>query len=305
MKNKKILVSLLLVAMFFPVMMSKPVAAVDTSLQDVLDAGELIVGIEAAYPPFEDRDPDTNDIIGFDPDIAAIIGADLGVDVEFVDVSWDVIFTSLATGAFDCVISAVSYTEERDLTLDFSRWYYQSKQAVMVTLANPKNITSIEHVNSTAIRVGCQAGTTSDEYLLDTVAVVVSQTAITTAVETLSSNTVDCVLGDHATLLAAMKTQPDTFKIVDLFSPEDFAIPCQDGATSLVNRINEVLDSLLGENLTGPTPSEEYNEIYVKWFETDAVGYVEEDVSIPGYQLLALVMVVPLGVGLGIRKFKK
>ncbi|MHA1673760.1 MAG: transporter substrate-binding domain-containing protein [Promethearchaeota archaeon] len=286
-------------------MMAKPVAAVDTSLQDVLDAGKLVVGIEAAYPPFEDRDPDTDEIIGFDPDIAAIIGADLGVDIEFVDVSWDVIFTSLASGAFDCVISAVTITEDRELTMDFTRWYYKSEQAVMVTIANPKDITSIDDVNSSAIRVGVQAGTTSDLYLEDTNAEVVAQEAITTAVETLNSNTVDCVLGDHATLLAAMKVHPDTFKIVDLFSPEDFGIPCQDGSTSLVNRINEILDGLLGENLTGPVPTKEYNDIYYEWFEMDSIGYVEEDVSIPGYNLLALVMVVPLGIGLGIRKYRK
>ncbi|MHA1563416.1 MAG: transporter substrate-binding domain-containing protein, partial [Promethearchaeota archaeon] len=169
MKNKHYSL-VLLVFLFLPIFSISPASAAplaDTSLADIIAAGEITVGIEAAYPPFEDRDPETDEIIGFDPDIMAIIADDIGVDIVWKDVGWDVIFTSLDSGLYDCIISAVTITAEREETMDFSRWYYKSTQAVMVKLANPKNITTIEDVNATTVKVGVQAGTTSDIYLVD------------------------------------------------------------------------------------------------------------------------------------------
>ena len=248
MKNKHYSL-ILLVFLFLPIFSISPASAAplqDTSLADIIAAGEITVGIEAAYPPFEDRDPVTDEIIGFDPDIMAIIAADIGVDIVWKDVGWDVIFTSLDSGLYDCIISAVTITAERELTMDFSRWYYKSTQAVMVKLANPKNIDTIEDVDDSTIKVGVQAGTTSDIYLTDNnyTSTMVPFATINLAIEALKLETVDCVLGDYDTLNAGKTSQPDTFDIVDTFSPEDFGIPVQTGSDSLRAKINEVLDDL-------------------------------------------------------------
>lgn len=301
---------IILVLLFLPLFSISPVTAApvaDTSLEDIIAAGEITVGIEAAYPPFEQRNTTTDDIEGFDPDIMAIIAEDIGVDIVWKDVGWDVIFTSLASGMYDCIISAVTITAEREETMDFSRWYYKSVQAVMVKIANPKNITTIEDVDDATVKVGVQAGTTSDLYLEDNdyASTMVPFATINLAIEALNLETVDCVLGDYDTLNSGKTSQPDTFDIVDTFSPEDFGIPVQTGSDSLRLRINEVLDGLLGEDEDNPVYTEEYNDIYVEWMGGDVFGYVPKPEStIPGFPLIALISIVSVVSAILVRKLK-
>ncbi len=251
--------------------------AEESSLQDVLDRGTLTVGIEAAYPPWESRDPTTNEIVGFDPDIIAVVASDLGVDVEFVDVSWDSIFTSLQAGSFDCIISAVTITEERETVMDFSRWYYRGTQAVMVTVANPLNISSVEDVDDASITIGCQENTNSHWYAQDELdATIVTQSTLALAVADLNASHVDAVLGDVLELTVLMENSPNTFQIVDTFREENLGIACQEGAISLVNAIDSSLNGLLGDNLTNPNITTVYNDIHNEWFGFDAWGYADD-----------------------------
>ncbi len=85
----------------------------------------------------------------------------------------------------------------------------------MVTNENPKNILTIEDVDNSSLKVGIQEGTTSDLYLQDNnyTSEVVSFSTVTLAIAALNAGTVDCVLGDHATLLAGAA---DTLKVVHL-----------------------------------------------------------------------------------------
>jgi len=203
----------------------------DTSLKDVIDAGKIVVGIEAGYPPFEQRDPYTDEIVGFDPDIMQYIADDIGVSIEWVDVAWSVIFTSLEAGMFDCIISAVTITAQREETMDFSRWYYRGAQAVMVNDDNPMGIENLEDINSPDVKVGFQQGTTSEFYLDDNgiVAERFGYVTINLAVEALKQGTIDVVLGDYGILRNIKETDSELLYIVDTFCIEDYGIPVQTG----------------------------------------------------------------------------
>jgi len=303
--KKKYFSLMILVLLFLPFLPISNVSAIptDTSLADIVAAGKIIVGIEAGYPPFEERDPETDEIIGFDPEIMAIIADDIGVDIEWKDVDWAVIFTSLEAGTFDCVISAVTITDAREESMDFSRWYFKSEQAVLISSDNPKSIATIDDVNVSTVNVGFQEGTTSELYLADNnfTAAEFGFTTITLAIEALNLGTVDVVLGDHATLLAGMSA--DTMKVVDTFSPEDFGIPVQTGSDTLRAKINEVLDGLLGSDLDNPVPTKEYNDIYKKWMTVDAVGYVAPTIS--GFSLLPMLAIISVVSALIMRKIRK
>jgi len=289
MKLKRFMILFVFVGLLLPVLGTPAVAQTDTSLQDIIDRGTIIVGCEAGYPPFEMLDPETDEFIGFDPEIMAIIADEIGVTIDWRNVAWATIFTSLAAGNFDCVISAVTITAAREETMDFSRWYFKSSQAVMVTNENPKNILTIDDVNTTEYKVGIQEGTTSDLYLQDNnfTTEVVSFATVTLAIAALNAGSVDCVLGDHATLLAGAA---DTLKVVHLFSPEDFGIPVVTGSDTLRLKINEVLDGLLGTDLENPVPTKEYNDIFNTWMDVDAVGYVAP--GIPSFSVIFLIAVV-------------
>jgi ABC-type amino acid transport substrate-binding protein len=302
--NKKYFVLFVLTLLFLPAFFST-VEAQDTSLTDVQTRGTLIIGTDATYPPFETYNTTTSEYEGFDIDLAKIICDRLGVTPDFRNTDWGVIFTSLAAEQFDVIISAVTITAVRELSMDFSRWYYKSQQAVMVTTANPESIDTIEDVNSSSINAGIQLGTTSDLYLDDTQAVQAPYETITLAVAALETGSVDVVLGDHATLLSFIKSQPNKFEVVDTFSPEDFGIPVPTGYDALRGAINDILDELLGNNETDPAPVDEYNEIYKEWFDVDAIGYVPTQIQIPGFPIYSLFLALAVGSYVLIRKLKK
>jgi polar amino acid transport system substrate-binding protein len=304
MKGNRYVIILILAGLLSPMLYPK-VAAQDTSLSDVLAAGELLIGTDATYPPFESYNASADEFEGFDIDLAEYICAELGVTAVFMDTGWDVIFTSLAGGSFDCIISAVTITAERELSMDFSRWYYKSQQALLVTVANPKGLTSIDDVNVSTVEAGFQLGTTSDILLDDYEAQQVAYPTITFAIAALEAGSIDCVLGDQATLESFIKTQPGVFQVVDTFSPEDFGIPVQTGADALRNRINEILDGLLGSDVENPSPSDDYNDMHKLWFDTDAIGYAATRVQIPGYPVYGIFIALSIGAYVLMRKMKR
>ncbi len=322
MKNNKLLVGIIICAFFIPLISFSQfaTAAEDTSLSDVLAAGEIVIGVDAAYPPFEQINAATDAVEGFDPSIMAFIAEDMGVDIVWNDVAWDTIFTSLAIGSYDCVMSAVTITTDRMVEMNFTRWYYFSTQAVMVTTANPKNITVIEDVDDASIKVGIQAATTSQWYLEDEeyAADMVSFATITLAIEALEAGTVDVVLGDLATLAAGQSANPGDFEIVDNFSPEAFGIACPGGSTALVDRMNEAIDKLLGTDPYNPEFSTYYNETHELWMGNevavdldqlkealDSLIVEESRPTISGASIFSLIAVIPVTIYSIIRKLKK
>lgn len=304
MKGKKYAIFLILIGLLSP-LFYPTAAAQDTSLSDVIARGTLIIATDATYPPFESFNASAAEFEGFDIDLANYICDEIGVEPDFRDTGWDVIFTSLEAGQFDCIISAVTITEERELTMDFSRWYYKSQQALLVTVANPKAIATFDDINISSIKAGFQLGTTSDILLDDTDVQQIPYPTITVAIAALEAGSIDCVLGDQATLEAFIKTQPNTFKVVDTFSPEDFGIPVQTGADALRLRINEILDGLLGADEENPLPTEIYNDMHKLWFDNDAIGYAATKVQIPGYPVYSIFIALSIGAYLLTRKLKK
>ncbi len=59
----------------------------DGTWQKVQDSGVLKVGIDPTFPPFEELNGE--DLAGIDVDLANALGADLGIDVEFVYFGYD------------------------------------------------------------------------------------------------------------------------------------------------------------------------------------------------------------------------
>jgi ABC-type amino acid transport substrate-binding protein len=78
-------------------------AFAETTLERVRRTGELRIGTDATYPPFETAEGDQ--FTGFDIDIANAIARQLGVRAVYRNASFDGIFPALQNGTFDMVIS--------------------------------------------------------------------------------------------------------------------------------------------------------------------------------------------------------
>lgn len=110
-----------------------PLSAVAADLLEVVKArGTLQVGMEGSYPPFNNLDPKTGQMTGYDADVARLIGARLDLRVDLVSVEWRDMFGELAAGKVDIIVNQVSITSQRQQRFDFSRPYtYSASQLIL------------------------------------------------------------------------------------------------------------------------------------------------------------------------------
>lgn len=95
---------------------------IDMSNVTLINDGVLTIGAEIGYPPFEDFADDGTTPIGFDVDFAKALGEKLGVDVNFINTSFDGILGGIGVN-YDVVISAVTINDERKENCLFSTPY--------------------------------------------------------------------------------------------------------------------------------------------------------------------------------------
>ncbi len=119
-------------------------AIMPTVFVNAQDNDPLLVGMEAAYPPYNwTQSDDSNDAVtiqnspefanGYDVQIARKIGEALGREVVIVKTEWEGLLPALQAGKIDIIIAGMSPTEERAKVIDFSEPYY-SIQFAMVML---------------------------------------------------------------------------------------------------------------------------------------------------------------------------
>jgi polar amino acid transport system substrate-binding protein len=89
------------------------------SLDEILKAGELRVGVNATLPPRAMYN-DQNAITGFEPELAAEIAKKLGVKLTLVQVGSPDRIPFVASNRIDIVMGAMSRTSERAKVIDFT-----------------------------------------------------------------------------------------------------------------------------------------------------------------------------------------
>ena len=102
---------------------------------NAMAAEKLKMGIEAAYPPFNNKDA-SGQVVGFDKDIGDALCAKMKVECEVVTSDWDGIIPALNAKKFDFLVSSLSITDERKQAVDFTDPYYSNKQQFIA----PKNV---------------------------------------------------------------------------------------------------------------------------------------------------------------------
>ena len=122
------------------------------ALADALAAGNLTFGTDPYYPPFESYDADNN-VVGFDADVAAAIGAKIAVgynqslNVTMHEKTWDELL-AFGYDDYDATLSAMTKTAQRAENTDFSRAYYSSKQGILASADSP-TINGVADLNGT------------------------------------------------------------------------------------------------------------------------------------------------------------
>jgi ABC-type amino acid transport substrate-binding protein len=226
----------------------------DDQWSRIRDAGKIVVGTAADYPPFEYYTPDFQ-LDGFDIALMRQIAARLGIGVEFKDLAFEGVAGALQLNHVDVAIAALSITPERDAVLDFSDIYYVGKDGVLA--GEGSAIASIgSAVEIAPYRVGVQRSTVYEDWLTSSLV----ETGLMpsgnlfvydkgeSAVRDLRENRLDLVVGDL--LPAQLAVTRGGVKLVGQgLNTQYFGIAMRSGAASLKAEIDRTLKALQNEGV--------------------------------------------------------
>ncbi|ETI66682.1 transporter substrate-binding domain-containing protein [Neobacillus vireti] len=116
-------------------LMAGLLAACGTSDKSNKKSGDkkvLVMATSADYPPFEYVETGKSDeIIGFDADLAKAIAKNLGYEVKIKDMDFSGLVQSLKSGQADLVLAGMTPTEKRKKNVDFSDIYYTAHHLIV------------------------------------------------------------------------------------------------------------------------------------------------------------------------------
>jgi polar amino acid transport system substrate-binding protein len=214
-------------------------------------AGVLTVGMEIGYPPFEYFGADGKTPMGFDVQMANAIAAKLGLKLEIVDTAWDGIFAGVTKGDYDCIMSAVTITPERQAAHNFTKPYIGNAQA-MVLLKGGK-ITAKTPQDLGGRGVAYQEETTSDIYMTKLAEGGLKFTPyeyakVMNCFDELKLGRVDAIVCDSTVALDYVADSASPFEIVWLGEAEEyFGICFKKGADELTAAVDKALDELFAD----------------------------------------------------------
>ncbi|MFK7751279.1 MAG: transporter substrate-binding domain-containing protein [Sedimentitalea sp.] len=133
-------------------------------IESIKQEGVIKIGL-SIFRPWSMRDLN-GELVGFELDVGRKLAEDMGVEVEFVPTSWDGIIPALVSGKFDVIISGMSITPQRNLTVSFSDPYAYSGMTILANKAMTEGFT-LEDYNSADVTFAARRGATPAAVIAD------------------------------------------------------------------------------------------------------------------------------------------
>ena len=225
--------------------------AQDNSLQNVLDKGTLVLGLDDSFPPMGFRD-ENNNIVGFDIDVATEVANRMGVELKLQPIEWSTKEMELNTGSVDCLWNVLSIDDERKQAMDLSEPYMTNRMVLVV-------LNDSEYTDQTSLAgktIGVQNGSTAEKILEEsdfskTIGNTIGFKDNVTAFMELETKGIDAIFMDEVVANYAITSQNKDFKVLeDGLTEEEYAVGFKKGNTALKNEVQKYIDD--AHPLLGP-----------------------------------------------------
>ena len=133
-----------------------------STIEKILKRGELRVGFESGYVPFEMTNK-KGKFVGFDMDYARRLAKVMGVKFVPVNTAWDGIIPALMTDKFDIIMGGMTITQERNLKILFADPYIVVGQAILLNKKHAGTVKSYKDLNDPKYILTSRLGTTGEQ----------------------------------------------------------------------------------------------------------------------------------------------
>ena len=222
-------------------------ASATPTLDAIRERGQLILGTESTYPPFEFIVIENGQSVGagFDVMLAQKIAEKLGVTLVTSEMAFDSLIPAIQAGTID-IAASMTPTDERKQAVDFSENYYETSNVFLVLKGEECNFTSAESFDGKTI--GAQVGTAQNDLVVNdmTNAQSLLLPKVTTLVQELKTGNIDAICMEKPAGDIYAAAYPDLV-IADYVVADaagGVAFPAAKGQDDLIAFINETIEEL-------------------------------------------------------------
>ena len=218
---------------------------------DALKArGTFVLGLDDSFPPLGFRDNDTNEITGYDIDLAKEVAKRLGVEFKAQPIDWDAKEMELETGKIDCIWNGFPITEERKAALSFTEAYLNNEQVLVVRADS--GIKSLEDMKGKIL--GLQSGSSAQEAVDDnpSFAALIGKTIFfkdnITALNDLDIGGIDAVVMDSVVANYSIAQTKKPFVVVEqALANEGYGVGFRKNEPELRDKVWEILKEMTAD----------------------------------------------------------
>ena len=247
-------------------------AAADDSWDKIVEKGEIVLGMDDAFPPMGYTDTTTGEIIGFDVDVATEVFSRLGVELNLQPIEWSTKEMELDGGNVDLLWNGYSYTEERAEKQTLSDAYMKNNQVILV-----KEDSSYQSLADLAGKsLGVQSDSSAESALeseeatefRESLGEIVPIDDYSKAILEIQNGLIEAIAIDEVVARFYLTNDPGAYRIlekedgtVESLAVEDYVIGFRKGDQALCDKVNETLKEMKADGTLA--------EISEKWFGED------------------------------------
>jgi polar amino acid transport system substrate-binding protein len=233
------------------------------SWDKVKNKGKFVLGLDDSFPPMGFRD-DSNNIVGFDIDVAKEACKRLNLELVIQPINWDTKEQELDTGNIDAIWNGFTITKDREDKVLFSQPYMKNRQVIIVNKAS--NISSLKDLQGKKLELQAQSSAADalnekpdfKKSLKDVIEVKDNMAALMD----LEKGGTDAVLMDEIVARYYIQKKNKGYKVLDeALSSEEYGIGFRKNDKELRDKFQETLNSMAKDG--------KLTEISTNWFGKD------------------------------------
>ena len=207
---------------------------------------KIVIGLDDNFPPMGFRDSKTNELVGFDIDLAREAGKRLGVEVEFKPIDWNAKEAELSSKRVDVLWNGLTITEKRKEQIAFTAPYLENRQIIIVTAASPVKAKA----DLAGKVVGVQEGSSAvDAVEKDAVAKDIKELRKfgdnVAALMDVSNGRLDALVVDEVVGRYYTAKKPGEYVVLEEhFGTEDYGVGVRKDDTALLGKLDKALDDM-------------------------------------------------------------
>jgi polar amino acid transport system substrate-binding protein len=251
-----------------------------SALEGIIKRGELRIGLEVGYMPFEMIDKRSGlrqkeirhgsfrrkgrqlSLMGFDIDMGVEMANALGVKPVFVDTLWPSIIPALNLDRIDIIFGGMSVTEGRKKLVDFAEPFMTVGQTILLNAKHENDVQSYKDLNDSKYTVVSKPGTTGEEAVMGLIPKATYKTADTEIEGAMMvfNGTADAFVYDFPfnAVFIAMHPSDQLVFLTEPFTKEPIAWAIRKNDPDFMKFLNEFLGRIKADG--------RFDQLYQKWF---------------------------------------